>query len=208
MAYTDQKTSGNRVTALVIVGLIHVVLGYGLVTGLAFEGFKEVKKRLTTIDIEEEEPEVEPPPPPEVKEVLKPAFVPPPAIELPTPAPPPAPPPEPPPPPLTAAPPPPPPPKPTPAQPKGNPANWATSDDYPSRALREDREGVTRFTVSVGPDGKVQSCSVTSSSGSADLDDTTCKLISKRGRFKPPMGSDGNPTTGNWSSSVRWQIPK
>jgi protein TonB len=208
MAYTDQKTSGNRVTALIVVAVLHVLLAYGLITGLAFEAVKQVAKRVTTIDIEEKEPEVEPPPPPPQKiDVPKPAFTPPPAMDI-NPSPPP---PAPPPPPALAPPPaapPPPPKKPTPAQPKGNPANWATSDDYPSRALREDREGVTRVSVVVGPDGKIASCQVTGSSGHADLDDTTCKLISKRGRFKPPMDGDGNATTGSWSTSIRWVIPK
>ncbi|MDD3798808.1 MAG: energy transducer TonB, partial [Novosphingobium sp.] len=67
MAYADQKTSGNRVIALVIVALLHVLLGYGLVTGLAFEAVKKVAQRVTTIDIKEEpepEPELPPPPPP------------------------------------------------------------------------------------------------------------------------------------------------
>ena len=59
MAYADQSMSGNRVTALIIVALIHVVLGYALVTGLAYEAAKKVIQRVTTVDIKEEVKEEE-----------------------------------------------------------------------------------------------------------------------------------------------------
>jgi protein TonB len=109
-----------------------------------------------------------------------------------------------------AAPPPPPPPKFTPksAQPKGNPGNWATTNDYPTRALREEREGVTGFRVTVGTDGRATGCDVTSSSGSADLDQATCSNVMRRARFTPATDGEGNPTTGSYSSRVRWVIPK
>ncbi|MEO0033950.1 MAG: hypothetical protein RIS94_3708, partial [Pseudomonadota bacterium] len=36
MAYADQQMSGNKITALILVALLHVVVGYALVTGLAY----------------------------------------------------------------------------------------------------------------------------------------------------------------------------
>lgn len=209
MAYADQKPSSNRIVALIVVAVLHILLGYGLVTGLAFEAVKQVAKRVTTIDIEEEKvEEVPPPPPPEKKEVAPPPVAPPPTIRV-NPEPPPIVTTPLPPPPVLAPPAPPPPPvcKPKAPTPRGNPGDWANSNDYPSRALREDREGVTRFTVSVGADGKVTSCSVTGSSGHADLDSTTCQLIQRRGRFRVDT-SCGDSSGGSWSSAVRWQIPK
>ncbi len=223
MAYADQQMSGNRMAALIIVALLHVAIGYALVTGLAYEGAAKLVKKLTTVDIKEEVKKDEPPPPPPKKQEAPPPIVTPPTkINIaPAPAqvqnvqvaPPPAPvatrasidlaPP--------ASPPPPPPPPPKgptkAASPKGQPGNWANSNDYPSRALREEKEGVTRFRVTVSADGRVTSCDVTGSSGSPELDSTTCSLITRRGRFNPAM-EDGSPTTGSWSSSVRWQIPK
>jgi len=67
MAYADQTMSGNRVIALIIVALIHIVVGYTLVTGLAYSAVKQIVERVTTVDVEEPEPEPteEPPPPPE-----------------------------------------------------------------------------------------------------------------------------------------------
>lgn len=216
MAYADQKMSGNRVAALIIVALIHVVVGYGLVTGLAYEAAKKVIQKVTTVDIKEEVEKEEPPPPPPKKDLPPPPIVaPPPKINLPpsqpqfatVSEPPPVPPP-----PAVLPPPPsaPPPPRFTPkaAAPRGNPGSWATTNDYPSRALREEREGVTGFRVSVGPDGRVTDCQITSSSGHGDLDQAACDNIRRRARFSPATDGEGQPTTGSYSNRVRWVIPK
>ena len=221
MAYADQEMSGNKVVAIIIVALIHVALGYALITGLAYDAVKKVVERVTTVDIEEPPPEEEvPPPPEELPDTAPPPIVaPPPPINI-APAPPtiqtqPTIPPPAPiqrvvPPPAPPAPVAPPPPRvqPKAAEPRGNPGSWANSNDYPSRALREEREGVTRFSVSIGPDGRVTSCQVTGSSGHPDLDSTTCNLIQRRARFRPATDGNGDPTTGSWSSAVRWEIPK
>ncbi len=217
MAYADQQMSGNKITALIIVVILHIALGYALVTGLAYEAYKKVKEVTSAVNIEEEKPPETPPPPPPPKDQPPPPIVaPPPPISFNAPAqpqietvstpPPPAP--------VftTSAPPPPPPPppkfQPKGPGPKGSPGNWATSNDYPSRALREEREGVTGFRVSVGTDGKVTTCEVTRSSGSPDLDQATCDNVRRRARFTPATDGEGNPTTGSYTNSIRWVIPK
>ena len=217
MAYADQEMSGNKVTAFVIVALIHVVVGYALVTGLAYEGLRQVVKKVTTVDIKKEEPKKEEPPPPPKQQAAPPPIVaPPPKINVSV-APPPVqtvvtPPPVAPVVPVLAPPAPvaPPPPRVQPKQatPKGNPGNWATTNDYPTRALREEREGTTSFRVTFGPDGRVTSCEITGSSGSDDLDAATCSNVTRRARFNPATDGDGNPTTGSYSNRVRWVIPK
>ena len=214
MAYADQSMSGNRITALIIVAIIHIVVGYLLVTGLGYDIVKKAVQRVTTIDVKEEVKKEPPPPPKKVDLPPPPPIVaPPPKVNL-------APPPPvtvvteppPPPPPVLVPPPPaaPPPPRFTPkaAVPKGNPGSWATTSDYPSRALREERQGVTSFRVTVGPDGKVTSCQVTGSSGSPDLDEATCANVTRRARFTPVTDGEGNPTTGSYSNRIRWVIPK
>lgn len=92
--------------------------------------------------------------------------------------------------------------------PKNNPGSWATTNDYPARALREEREGTTGFRVTVGSDGRVTDCTITSSSGHADLDAATCDNVRRRARFKPATDGEGNPTEGTYSNRVRWVIPK
>ncbi len=216
MAYADQQMSGNRIFAIIIVALIHVAVGYALITGLAYSAVKKAIERVTTVDINEPPPPPPDTPPPPEPDRPPPPVAPPPPINISI-APPPIqvqpniPPPAPvirivPP----AAPPAPPPPRFTPKspEPRGNPGSWATTDDYPSRALREEREGVTRFTVQVNAEGRVTSCNVTNSSGSPDLDDAACRSVSRRARFKPATNGEGEAVAGSWSSSVRWQIPK
>lgn len=217
MAYADQEVSGNRIAAFVIVALLHVALGYALVSGLAYEGVKTIVKKVTTVDIKKDEPKKEPPPPPKKAAAAPPIVAPPPKMNISAVAPPveivqTVPPPAPPPvivaPPAPVVAPPPPRVQPKQATPRGNPASWATTNDYPTRALREEREGTTGFRVTVGPDGRVTGCSVTSSSGSADLDEATCSNVTRRARFNPATDGEGNPTTGQYSSRVRWVIPK
>ena len=218
MAYADRDKSGENTVGTGISAVLIVVLGWALYTGLAAEGFRALVKKVTTVDIKKDEPKKEEKPPPPKKDAAPPPIVvPPPMMQINTrpppvettpiqqPAPPvnlapPAPP---------AAPPAPPPPRiqPKGAQPKGNPASWATTNDYPTRALREERAGTTGFRVSVGPDGKVTSCSVTSSSGSPDLDEATCSNVTRRARFAPATDGEGNPTTGSYSNRIRWVIP-
>lgn len=218
MAYADQQMSGNKIAAIIVVVLLHVVVGYALVTGLAYSAFKKIKEVTTAVKIDPDKPPPPPPPPPPKTDTPPPPPIvaPPPAISLPAPgpvlqtvtAPPPIPappaavvipaPPSPPPPRFTAK----------PAVPKGRPGDWASDSDYPSRALQLSQEGVTGFHVSIGTDGKVTDCSITKSSGSPELDKTTCDLVKRRARFTPATDGDGNPTTGSFSNSIRWQIPK
>jgi TonB family protein len=91
--------------------------------------------------------------------------------------------------------------------PEGNPANWTTGNDYPARALREEREGTTGFRVTVSTDGRVTDCQITSSSGHADLDEATCANVRQRARFTPATDGEGQPTNGSYSNRVRWVIP-
>lgn len=36
MSYADQKMSSGRITAIAIVALLHALLGYAFITGLAY----------------------------------------------------------------------------------------------------------------------------------------------------------------------------
>ena len=216
MAYADQKMSSNRITALIVVAILHVIVGYALVTGLAYEAVKKIKERVETFDVKEEKPPEEPPPPPPDKPIPPPPIVaPPPPISFERPAPqvqtvtfPP------PPVPVTvvAAPPPPPPPPPAVnksrgARPKGQ-GSWAAriQENYPSAALRKEIEGRVGVRVTVTPDGRVGACSVSSSSGSGDLDSAACEGMQRYARFEPALDSAGNPTTGSFSTSIVYKI--
>lgn len=217
MAYADQQMGGNKIAALVIVALIHVFIGYALVTGLAYQAAKQVIQKVTTVDIKEDEekPEEPPPPPPKEDTPPPPIVAPPPPINI-APAPPPVqtvitPPP---PPPVviqTAAPPPPPPP-PAPSKAKGatpkGQAGWAAriQSNYPTRAVREEREGRVGVRVTIDGEGRVSGCTVTSSSGSPDLDAAACDGMARYARFNPAQDSAGNPISDTYSTAIVYKL--
>ena len=232
MAYADQQMSSNRIIALIIVAIIHVVIGYTLVTGLAFEAAKKVVERVTTVDVDEPpppEPEEEPPPPepqPETPTSPPPPVAPPPPVNVATnppqirtqtTIPPPAPPafriPPPAPPAPPAPPPAPPPPPPPPSQARGvqaeNQNRWAAQiqGDYPSRALRANEEGTVRMQITVGTNGRVEACRVTGSSGSSTLDDAACRGMQRYARYRPALNAAGNPISASSSQSIRYVLP-
>jgi protein TonB len=207
------------VISIVLVGTITFLLGWLLVSGLAINVVKKVAEKLDVIDVAEEAPPEEPPPPPPPPDQPLP---PPPVVVPPSPlpsvstnvvrdtvaTPPPPQPPTPvytPPPPVAA-------PPPTPdrsraLRPRGREAEWVTTDDYPSSAIREEAEGVTGTRISVGADGRVTACEVTSSSGNAALDQAACRNLQRRARFEPALDRDGNPTASTYTKRVRWQLP-
>jgi periplasmic protein TonB len=216
MSYTDNKqmTTG-QMWSLGITILITALLAWAMVNG----GYQVVKKKvqdLNTFDVKDEPPPPEelPPPPPPDQNIPPPPVVSPPPIVQTNQAPPPV---------TTVATPPPvfvpspEPPRPAPPPPpivtskmtpKGNPGSWATDDDYPPAAQRNEEQGTTGFALEVGPDGRVTSCRVTASSGSASLDEATCRLVSKRARFTPGKDAAGNALGGSYSNRIRWKLPE
>ena len=48
---------------------------------------------------------------------------------------------------------------------------------------------LVRYTV--GVDGRPSGCTITQSSGNADLDETTCRLIEQRFRYEPARDAEG-----------------
>lgn len=227
MAYADQEMSGSRVVAIIIVALIHVVIGYALITGLAYSAVQQVVERVTTVDIDEppppEEEEEPPPPEPQPDTAPPPPVAPPPPINI-APAPPPIrtqptiPPPAPPalriPPPAPVAPPAPPPaPPPPPSQARGasprDASRWAAriQANYPSRAQRAGEEGTVGVAVTVTPDGRAANCRVTSSSGSSALDSAACQGMERYARFNPALNAAGDAISGSYATRIVYQIP-
>lgn len=95
-----------------------------------------------------------------------------------------------------------------PARPKGNPGLWVTTNDYPQSAIRSEAEGVVKFRLSVGTNGRVTGCEVTGSSGTEALDQAACAKLMLRGRFDPASDSTGAVVAGSYTGAVRWQLPR
>lgn len=96
----------------------------------------------------------------------------------------------------------------TPGAPASNPATWVTSGDYPFSAMRERHEGTTGFRLIYVASGAPEKCEITSSSGHADLDDATCRLLMNRAWFRPGTDATGKPVGGTYSSRIRWTVPE
>ncbi|KPF77879.1 hypothetical protein IP88_05355 [alpha proteobacterium AAP81b] len=216
MAYADnQGMSRNRMMALGGVALLHVILGYALITGLALKVVKAIVNPLEAVDIKEEAPPPEEPPPPPPKDIEIPPYVPPPEVSVQSDAPPPptistssvpqtAPPVFTPPAPPAAPPAPPPPAPPTNPTDRGR-GNTIGPDDYPDASRRAEETGVVRITITVAPDGRVSQCAVTASSGFPRLDEATCRVVQRRWRYNPGT-RDGKPVDATVSKKVTWKL--
>lgn len=90
--------------------------------------------------------------------------------------------------------------------PIGNAGRWFGPDSYPPEALRNQEEGTVRVAVVVDAEGAPTGCSVTESSGSAALDQGTCRIFLDHVRFRPGTDSNGRAISSTWPGSVRWSL--
>lgn len=94
------------------------------------------------------------------------------------------------------------------AKPRNDPARWVSTEDYRSNWIRQEMTGKARFRLEIAADGRVTSCTITGSSGHPQLDAATCALVSKRAKFQPARGSEGEPVRGSYSNAIDWQLPE
>jgi periplasmic protein TonB len=221
MAYLDKHRTSNRAAIITTVAALHGVAIYAIVTGLAVNFIKNPIPVFEAVNHEIEKPPP-PPPAPRQKKNDDPVVIRETEQRIPLPLPPhqgpmtdPMPIPLPIPDPLpTAAPDPMPLPQPRPSlaarsvRAKGRPADWVTTNDYPARDLREGNQGLARYSLLIGADGRVSSCVVTASSGHPGLDEATCQMVTRRARFEPATDETGARVQGSYSGSVRWVIPQ
>ncbi|WP_156457579.1 energy transducer TonB [Altererythrobacter sp. Root672] len=221
MAYLDQSNDPRRrVTAIAGVAIIHAAIGLGVVTGLTVAGIAP-KPDIWNPFPTTPEPKPTPTPTPETKSPeptnTTPTVNPVPDVKWP-PEPNPRPQPDEP----TGTtgtetgpwiPPTVPPPLPTPtsiphfAKPSSDRNGWITTEDYPAAPLRKGIEGVVGYSLIIGSNGRVSACDVVRSSGNSQLDEATCRLITRRARFDPATDGSGAKIIGSFSGTVLWQIP-
>lgn len=94
------------------------------------------------------------------------------------------------------------------ASPRGNPGGWVTNNDYRSSWINRGLEGSASFTLMIDARGRVSGCTITRSTGHSVLDEATCRLLERRGRFDPAKDSSGNPIAGTFRSTIKWTIPQ
>jgi protein TonB len=94
------------------------------------------------------------------------------------------------------------------ARPRNDPGSWVTQDDYRPSWINREMVGTARFRLQIAASGKVESCTITGSSGHAELDRATCDLVTRRARFDAATDATGAKVDGSYASSVRWQLPE
>lgn len=90
---------------------------------------------------------------------------------------------------------------------RGNPGAAFGADNYPVEALRRGEQGRTVARLSIDASGTPIRCVLETSSGSASLDEATCRIGLRSVRFDPARDSAGVPKASEYKLPVRWQIP-
>ncbi len=226
MNYAEQQRNPTKhMVGLGVVIVMHIILGWALLNGLARKVVEVVKGPIETKIIEEVKPPPPPPPenlpPPPKLAPPPPSFMPPPEVQIQNPPPAPSitvqrevPPPAPPvtiaPPPAPEAPPAPPaPPAPSRVAPQVNFATDCEKPSYPPAAARAEATGVVRIKVSVGIDGHATATEVVRSSGPSRehklLDRAAEGAIKNTCKFKPGT-VDGKPEPLTTFVEYAWKL--
>jgi protein TonB len=197
----SQRNPAKHLSGIALVVLLHVALGYALISGLARKVVEVIKAPIETKIIEEIKkppPDLPPPPPPPKLAVPPPPFIPPPEINIQTPPPPPqqtittvtTTPPPPGPPPAIAPPAPTAPPAPQPPVRREYKAAYRVEPSFPPQAIRQGLSGRVIAHVVVTPTGSVKEVRIISSTNRL-FDREVVRALSQW-RFNPePVGFIG-----------------
>ncbi len=220
MNFSNEKSAGKNFTGITVVVLLHVLVAYGIVTGLGTRMVTKMAEVVEATIVEEVKPPVKidlppPPPPPEMK-APPPPFIPPVEINVQQPPPvanvianvstakpvstelPKA---------LPAAPAPPAPPAP-PARSIKTAAvanfNTCAKPEWPRSSLRNEETGTVTLAFVIGVDGSVVESKIMKSSGYRELDKAAVNAISKC-VFKPGT-TDGKPEQSSMQMQYVWTL--
>ena len=93
----------------------------------------------------------------------------------------------------------------------GSDAEWTggkiKNGDYPKAVREAHISGTTETLVSVSANGRPTACRVTRTSGSRELDSTTCRLIMQRFKFKPARNAAGQAIDSKIEYEQEWDAP-
>ena len=209
----SQRNPGKHPTGLIIVVIMHVLLAYALVSGLA----KKVVDKVMVTETKVVDAPPPPPPPPPKDLPPPPKNLPPPPVDVPPPPvqnqiqttsvmPPPAqdrkve---------AVATPTPPAPPSITARPAIINANDPSCKPEYPAAALRAQASGVSRIRFTVDANGKVTAADVVGSSGSSRenrLLDNAAKAALATCPFKPGIDAEGHPVGTQVEVSYAWKL--
>lgn len=87
-------------------------------------------------------------------------------------------------------------------------ATLITGDDYPIPGFSQGKEGITAMRLQIGSHGRIDRCTITSSSGSEYLDTRACELLRARAHFHPAQGTNGKAVAAEFVHRHRWIPPR
>lgn len=82
-----------------------------------------------------------------------------------------------------------------------------TNDDYPKSALSSGSQGDSMILMQIGTDGKVVTCRTLQSAGYRELDETACRVKSRRARYSPARDKQGVAVPSWVSTTISFLIP-
>ena len=91
--------------------------------------------------------------------------------------------------------------------PKQSPAQWISTNDYPSEAWRRGEQAIVYFRLMVDESGRPYSCYIQQSGYSAGFDEAVCNSMMRRARFEPALDGEGKPIKSYFRTAVRFDIP-
>lgn len=94
------------------------------------------------------------------------------------------------------------------AVPRASLASWVGDTEYPAAAMRARQEGATTVRITIDRSGGVGGCEVARSSGSPALDEETCRIFKRRGRFTPARDAGGAAIDSVEQQTIRWKLPE
>jgi len=86
------------------------------------------------------------------------------------------------------------------------PGTWLDSADYPQTALVRGASGVVQFRLDVQADGSVGGCHVQARTNPDEFADRSCRLLTKRARFRPALDHAGIPVRSYFVSRIYWMM--
>jgi len=86
-------------------------------------------------------------------------------------------------------------------------SSYFSDADYPAEAIRRGEQGIVAYALNVDEAGRVSACRITESSGSAVLDEATCRILRERARFTPARDRRGRAVPDRVAGRTRWVLP-
>lgn len=86
------------------------------------------------------------------------------------------------------------------------PRNYLSHKDYPKEALDRNEQGTVGMRYMVGVDGVPRDCAIVESSGSVSLDETSCRILMSRARFRPARDAAGKPLPSLSFTRIIWRL--